>query len=132
MISTYKIIYGFPAPILLAILLNEVRNRYFKRAVQSITYLPFFLSWVVLSGIFIITLSPTVGPVNNFISMFGFDRIFFMGSNKWFRTVLVITSIWKYAGWQSIIYIASLSSIDIQLYEAATIDGANRFQKINI
>jgi len=129
-ISLYKLIWGFPAPIILALLLNELHNAHFKKVVQTISYLPHFLSWVVLGGIFLQVLSPTTGPVNMILKYFKIEPIFFMANPKWFRSVLVITGIWKSVGWGSVIYIASLAGINPELYEACTIDGANRFQKI--
>jgi putative aldouronate transport system permease protein len=129
-ISTYKIIFSFPAPILLAILLNEVKHMAFKKTVQTITYLPHFISWVVLSGIVIEVLSPNRGIVNYIITLFGGKPIFFIGESAWFRPVLVISSIWKSIGFQSIIYLAAISGIDPELYDVAAIDGSGRIRKI--
>ncbi|MCM8900814.1 ABC transporter permease subunit [Caldicoprobacter algeriensis] len=128
-ISVYKLIWGFPAPIILALLLNEVKNMKFRRTIQTVSYLPHFISWVVIGGMFTDLLSPQTGIVNNIIKMFGGQPIYFMASKEWFRTVLVVSSIWKEVGWNSIIYLAALSSIDPQLYEASQIDGANRWQQ---
>ncbi|AEE97719.1 ABC transporter permease [Mahella australiensis] len=128
-ISVYKLLWGFPAPIILALLLNEVKNSIFKRTIQTISYLPHFLSWVVIGGILTDMLSPQTGVVNNIIKMFGGEPIYFMASKEWFRTVLVASDIWKEVGWGSIIYLAALSGIDPQLYEASQIDGANRWQQ---
>lgn len=128
-ISVYKLLWGFPAPIILALLLNEVKNLIFKRSIQTISYLPHFLSWVVIGGILTDMLSPQTGVVNNIIKMFGGEPIYFMASKEWFRTVLVASDIWKEVGWGSIIYLAALSGIDPQLYEASQIDGANRWQQ---
>lgn len=128
-ISVYKLLWGFPAPIILALLLNEVRNMHFKRSIQTISYLPHFLSWVVIGGILTDMLSPQTGAVNNIIKMFGGQPVYFMASKEWFRTVLVVSDIWKEVGWGSIIYLAALSGIDPQLYEAAQIDGASRWQQ---
>jgi putative aldouronate transport system permease protein len=129
-ISFYKLIFGFPAPILFALLLNEVMNPRIKKVVQTISYLPHFISWVVLGGVFILFLSPTAGPINSLVGLFGFEPIFFLGDNDWFRSSLVWTHIWKGVGWGSIIYFAALAGIDTSLYEAAEIDGANRFHKM--
>ncbi|NSW90424.1 MAG: sugar ABC transporter permease [Firmicutes bacterium] len=126
-ISFYKLIFTFPAPIILALLLNEVRNRAYKKTIQTISYLPHFLSWVILAGVFMQLLSPSQGPINYIIKSLGGKAIYFLGDPKWFRTTLVATSVWKGIGWGSIIYIASISSINPELYEAAYIDGANRF-----
>jgi putative aldouronate transport system permease protein len=123
-------IFGFPAPIILAILLNEIPMARFKKVVQTISYLPHFVSWVILGGLFIQFLSPSTGPVNIVLQNIGLKPIDFLADKTWFRPILVITSIWKGAGWGSIIYLASLAGIDPQLYEAAEIDGAGRFRKM--
>lgn len=130
LINLYKLIIGFPAPIILALLLNEVKNTFFKKSVQTISYIPHFISWVVISGIFIDILSPNYGVVNKIIELFGGDPVFFLSSTKWFRSILVGTDIYKTVGWSSIIYLAAIISIDPQLYEAAIVDGANRFKRI--
>ena len=128
-LSAYKLIFTFPAPIILALMLNEVRCMKFKKTVQTLTYLPHFLSWVVLSGIVINFLSPSSGPVNMIIRQLGFDPIYFMGDKKYFRAILVISSIWKEVGWGTIVYLAALTSVDTQLYEAAALDGAGRLRQ---
>ena len=130
LISIYKLITGFPAPIIFALLLNEVRQAKFKKAVQTISYLPHFVSWVVLGGLFIQFLSPSTGPINVILKSMGIDPVFFLADPKWFRSVLVVTSIWKGFGWGSIVYLASITSISPQLYEAADMDGAGRFRKM--
>lgn len=130
LISFYNLIFGFPAPIILALLLNEVRQRYFKKTIQTITYFPHFISWVVLAGIVYEVLSPSRGPVNMLITSLGFEPIFFVADVKWFRTVLVGSAIWKNVGWGSIIYLAAITNIDPELYQVAKIDGANRLQRI--
>jgi putative aldouronate transport system permease protein len=129
-ISSLKLIFGFPAPIIFALLLNEMRALRFKKAVQTISYLPHFVSWVILGGLFIQFLSPSTGPVNMVLKSLGLKPVYFLADKFWFRPVLVATSIWKGVGWGSIIYLASLAGIDPQLYEAAEIDGAGRFRKI--
>lgn len=129
-ISFYQLFIGFPAPIVFALLLNEIRKMKFKKVVQTISYLPHFVSWVVLGGLFIQFLSPSVGPINILIKSLGFKPIFFLADPGWFRGVLVSTEIWKSLGWNSIIYLAALSSIDPALYEAARIDGAGRFKQV--
>ncbi|MDF2922682.1 MAG: binding-protein-dependent transport system inner rane component [Paenibacillaceae bacterium] len=129
-ISFYKLVFGFPAPIILAILLNEVRLVWFKRVFQTVTYLPHFLSWIVVSGMFIQFFSPSVGPVNVLLQMIGIKPIYFMADTHWFRFILVLTDIWKGIGWGSIIYLAALTGINPELYEAATVDGAGRFARI--
>lgn len=130
LISTYKLIFSFPAPIIFAILLNEIGNKYFKKVTQTISYLPHFISWVILAGIFGQFLSPTMGPVGQLFKFMGKKPIFFLGNAKYFRTILVTTSIWKSFGWSSIVYLAGIANIDGSLIEAAVIDGANRFKCI--
>lgn len=129
-ISSYKLIFGFPAPIILALLLNEIRNIHFKKTIQTITYMPHFLSWVVLSGILINFLSPSIGPINMFLKMIGKEPVFFVADPGWLRTVLVVSSIWKEVGWGSIVYLAALSNVNIELYEAAVLDGAGKLKQI--
>lgn len=129
-ISLLQIVFGFPAPILLAIMLNEVRHLLFKKVSQTILYLPHFISWVVISGIIINFLSPSTGWVNRLITDFGGDAIHFLIKPEYFRTILVSAEIWKELGWGTIIYLAALTSIDPTLYESATMDGASRVQKI--
>ncbi|MDF2835311.1 MAG: binding-protein-dependent transport system inner rane component [Paenibacillus sp.] len=130
LISFYNIIFGFPAPIILALLLNEVRSNFFKRFAQSISYVPHFFSWVILSGIVIVMLSPSEGPVNYILHLFGVEPIYFLADTEYFRPTLVVTNIWKEIGWGTIIYLAAMSGIDPTLYEAAVIDGAGRWKKI--
>ena len=130
LISTYKLLFGFPAPIILAILLNELRIIPYKKAVQTISYLPHFLSWVILGAIFTQLLSPSTGAVNILLTKLGFDPIFFLGDKSWFRSVLVFTSVWKGVGWGSIIYLASIAGINPEIYEAAIVDGAGRMRRI--
>ena len=127
-ISSLRILFGFPAPILLAILINEIQNTTFKRAVQSISYLPHFMSWVVLSGIVIEILSPQRGIVGLIYSKLGQDAPNLLASSRFFRPMLVTTGIWQSIGWGSIIYLASITTINPELYESAAIDGANRFR----
>lgn len=113
----------------LALLLNEIRSTFFKRTVQTVIYLPHFLSWIVLGGILIDMLS-TTGLINRGLSILGIKPILFLGSNDWFRPVLIISHLWKEAGWATIIYLAALTGIDPGLHEAAAIDGANRWKRI--
>jgi putative aldouronate transport system permease protein len=129
-VSLLRLITGFPMPIILAILLSEVRSTGFKKVTQTISYLPHFLSWVVLAGIFIPLLSPSSGPINLVLKAFGLKPIYFMADNNWFRTVLIVTGIWKGMGWGSIVYLATIAGISPSLYEAAECDGAGRMQKI--
>ena len=129
-ISGLKLLFGFPAPIILALMLNEVSHVRFKKTVQTITYLPHFLSWVVLAGMVQQLLSPNNGAVNAVLrDVFGVQKsIYFLGDNHYFRGTLVVTDIWKNVGWSSILYLATISGIDQALYEAATVDGATRWQ----
>ena len=129
-ISFYKLIFSFPAPIIFAVLISEIRFSKFKKAVQTISYLPHFVSWVVLGGLFMQILSPSTGPVNTFLGALGIKPIYFLADAKWFRSILVITSLWKGIGWGSIIYLAAITGINPELYEAAIIDGAGRIKKI--
>ena len=129
-ISSLRIFVGFPAPIILALLLNEVKSKKYKRFVQTITYLPHFISWVVISGI-LFSFFSSYGIVNQIIrEVFQKDPVGFLSDEKYFRTFLVATSIWKEVGWSAIIYLATLSGVDEQLYEASVIDGANRWQQL--
>lgn len=129
-ISLYKFIFGFPAPIAFAILLNELKNVMFKRVVQTISYFPYFVSWVILAGIFTQFLSPSIGPVNILLKSIGLEPIYFLADTNWFRSVLVSTDVWRELGWGTIIYLAALSGINPELYEVAKVDGASRFQRI--
>ncbi len=132
-IAVAKIVLGLIIPVIIAILLNEVTNNALKRSVQTLIYLPHFLSWVVLGGILIDILSPSGGIVNGLIKAFGIEPIFFLGDNKWFPTTMVLTETWKEFGYGTIIYLAAITGIDPSLYEAARIDGANRWkQTLNI
>lgn len=131
-ISFWKILIGFPAPIVLALLLNEVRHLRYKKIVQTVSYLPHFLSWIIVAGLCQQMLSPTTGAVNHMlVNWFGMkEPIYFLGDNNYFRGVLIITDIWKDVGWGSILYIATIAGIDPSLYEAAVCDGATRFQRL--
>lgn len=129
-ISGLKLLVGFPAPIILALMLNEVRHNKFKRTVQTISYLPHFLSWVVLAGLLEQLLSPNTGAVNYILkTYFGLEKgIYFLGNNDYYRGTLIISDLWKNVGWSSILYLATIASIDMALYEAAECDGATRLQ----
>lgn len=130
LISTYKIIFLFPIPIILAILLNELRNVLFKRTVQTVIYLPHFISWVIVSGLFINLLSVNGGIVNNIITALGGQPVSFFMEPRFFRSLLVFTEGWKETGWGTIVYLAAITGIEQDQYEAARIDGANRIQQI--
>ncbi|MDY4611644.1 MAG: ABC transporter permease subunit [Sphaerochaetaceae bacterium] len=129
-ISLYKLLICFPAPIVLCLALNEIKRPKFKKVTQSISYLPHFISWVVISGVFIEFLSPSRGPINILRQQLGLDSIFFIADAKYFRGVLVLTDLWKSVGWGSIVYLSAITSIDPSLYEAAEIDGAGRIKQI--
>jgi len=129
-ISAMKIVFVFPVPIIVALLLNEVRGTSTRKFIQSAIYLPHFLSWVVIAGIFIAVLSPSTGAVNEITGFFGFQPVSFMTETGTIRWVLVFSEIWRSAGWDSLLYLAAIMSIDQELYQAAEIDGANRWQKI--
>ena len=129
MIASMKIVAGLIVPIVVALLLNEVRKTMFKRTFQTLVYLPHFLSWVILGGILIDLLSPTNGLVNQTLGLFGVQPIFFLGDNNWFRFVLVSSDVWKEFGFNTIVYLAALTGINPTLYEAASIDGANRLRQ---
>lgn len=129
-LSLYQILWGFPVPILLAIMLNEVGNAVYKRITQTIMYLPHFISWVIIAGMVINFLSPTTGVINHIIKFFGGSPVAFLQQPEYFRTILISAEIWKGAGWGTIIYLAAITGIDKEVYEAATIDGASRIQRI--
>lgn len=130
-ISLLKLVFGFTAPIVFALLLNEIRNIRFKRIVQTLSYLPHFLSWVILGGIMITWLSDT-GVINKALMALGIleEGVSFLAKPEYFWGISVISEIWKELGWGAIIYLAAISGIDPSLYEAAEIDGANRFQRL--
>lgn len=129
-ISTMKIVFVFPVPILVALLLNEVRSGRLRKFMQSAIYLPHFLSWVVIAGIFIALLSPSDGAVNQITGFFGARPVSYMTDGNASRWVLVFSEIWRSAGWDSLLYLAAIIGIDQSLYEAAELDGASRWQKI--
>ncbi len=129
-LSMYQILFGFPAPIILAVMLNEVRHMMFKRITQTILYLPHFISWVVLAGLIMNFLSPSTGAVNHIIKELGGEPINFLLKPEFFRTIIVSAEVWKGVGWGTIIYLAAMTSIDPTLYESAKMDGANRLQQI--
>ena len=128
--SIFRLLWGFPMPILLALMMNEMCAQCYKRVMQSILYLPHFISWVVVISMLTGLLSQSTGVVNMVRKAMGMETIPFMNSKRWFRTVLIGAGIWKECGWGTVVYMAALSGIDPALYEAATIDGANRVQKI--
>jgi len=128
-ISMLRLLFGFPAPILLALLLNEVRHAFFKRAVQTIVYLPHFISWVTISGIMFILLS-NEGLVNSILHGIGAEKIKFLSNNELFRPLVIVSALWKEVGWGTIIYLAAIAGVSADLYEAARVDGASRFKQM--
>jgi putative aldouronate transport system permease protein len=129
-IAFMKIVAGLALPILFAILLDLISRSAIKRTIQTIIYIPHFLSWVILSGILIDVLSPVDGIVSSLMKSFGLQPVFFMANDHWFPYLLVITNTWKEFGYGTIIYLAAITSIDSSLYEAAVMDGANRFKQV--
>ena len=129
-ISFWSLVWGFPAPIILALLLHECRLPRFKKTVQTVTYLPHFVSIVAIIGIVTLLLSPRDGSVNHILALLGLEKIYFMGDSSWFRPIYVISGIWQNVGFGAIIYLAALSRANPELYEAATVDGAGRLRRI--
>ena len=130
LLNFYNIIFSFPVPILLALLLNEIRQSWYKKAAQTISYLPHFVSTVVVVGMITNFLSPVGGIVNLMIEKLGGGSINFMIKPEWFRPLYIMSEVWQGAGWGSIIYLAALSGIDTQLYEASIVDGANKWKQL--
>lgn len=128
LIAFYQLVFGFPAPIVLALLFNEVRQMIAKRTLQSMFYLPHFLSWVIVGGI-VFELLATQGVVNTVRGWLGHEPILFMQEERYFRSIVVLSSIWKEVGWGTIVYLAAIAGINPNLYEAAVMDGANRWQQ---
>ncbi len=129
LLNIYGLLWGFPIPVLLAVMLNEVRHSGYKRVIQTVSYLPHFISTVVVCGIVVNFLSLD-GIINRAIAALGFEKILFMAEPGWFRTIFTASGIWQSCGWNSIIYLSALTAVDQEIVEAAMIDGANRFQKI--
>ncbi|MGP4038605.1 ABC transporter permease [Gracilibacillus sp. D59] len=129
-ISFLNLLFFFPLPIVLSLLLNEVRNQFYKRTVQSIVYLPHFLSWVIIASLTFMLLSKSEGIINQLIVLFGFEKFDFLTNSDIFWFLLTGQSIWKEAGWGTIIFLAAIAGVNTELYEAARIDGANRFRQI--
>jgi putative aldouronate transport system permease protein len=129
-ISLSKILFLFPIPIFVAIILNEIKSMVYKKTVQTIIYLPHFLSWVIVSGLVFDILAPSTGIINDIIKAFGGDSISFLMDNNWFRTVIVASEGWKEVGYSAIVYIAAIASIDQEQYEAAKVDGAGRIKQM--
>jgi putative aldouronate transport system permease protein len=131
LLNAYDLLFHFPAPVILALLFHEVKNKAFKKFVQSVSYMPHFLSTVVIAGIIVIFLSPSTGIVNTLLSKgFGIKPIMFLGIPEWFRTIYIGSEVWQKVGWGTILYLAAISGIDPALYEAAKMDGANRLHQM--
>jgi len=129
-LSLYTIVAGFPVPIILALVINQIKNAKVKKVVQTVSYMPHFISVIVLVGMLSIFLSPSSGIIGHLYTALGLKPVNFMGVPKYFRSIYVLSDIWQHSGWNSIIYIAALSAVDPSLYEAAEVDGANRWQKL--
>lgn len=129
-ISCLKLLICFPAPLIFAILLNEVRRVRFKKVIQTCSYLPHFISWIVIVGFLEILLSPTTGIVNNLIVNLGGEAKYFMSDINWFIPILLLTALWGSFGWDSIVYIAAIAGVNPEMYEAATLDGCGKLGKI--
>ena len=130
LISIMNIVFYFPVPLLVALMINELKSLRVKKGIQFLIYIPYFFSWVVVGSIFVNLLSPSAGPVNAIIKALGHDPIYFMASPKHFRGVIVLSYIWRQMGYGAVIYIAALTTVDPQLYEAAIVDGAGRWRRI--
>lgn len=130
LLNVYSLLWGFPIPILFALLLNELKNVYFKRIVQTVSYLPHFISVVIICGMIFNFTSPVDGVVNTVLKGWGLEPINFLSEPGWFRTLYIGTGIWQSFGWGSIIYLAAITGIDEALYDAAKVDGAKRWRQI--
>lgn len=128
LISFYSLIFGFPVPILLALMFNEIINALYKRSAQTIVYLPHFISTVIIAGIVITAFSPSAGIVNTVLSWFGMDSVYFLTKSEWFRPIFIGSGIWQEAGFSSIIFLAAIAGVNPSLYESAVVDGASRWQ----
>lgn len=130
MINLLNLVFFFPLPIVLSLMMNEIRQQWFKKIIQSIVYLPHFLSWVIIVGISFLMLSKSEGVVNHLLEFAGFERIDFLTEPGIFWMVLTIQSIWKEVGWGTVIFLAAIAGVDVQLYEAARMDGAGRLRQM--
>ncbi len=129
-LSLYQLAAGFPAPIILALLVNQLPGRRFRRVVQTVTYAPHFISVVVLVGMILVFTSPSTGIINMVIRGLGGQPVLFVGRPEWFKTIYVLSGVWQNAGWSAIIYLAALAAINPELHEAAIVDGAGKLQRI--
>ncbi|MFK7697419.1 ABC transporter permease [Paenibacillus sp. HJGM_3] len=130
LLNVYGLVFAFPVPIILALMLNELRSEWYKRVLQNFLYIPHFMSWIVLGSIVIAILSPSTGVVNSVLKLLGFEPVYFMASTFWWPISFVGSSIWREAGFGTILYLAAMASIDPSLYEAAAIDGANKWRQM--
>jgi putative aldouronate transport system permease protein len=130
LLNVYQLVFAFPAPIILAIMLNQVRVEWYKRTLQNLLYIPHFISWIVLGSIVIALLSPSTGIINTLLKGFGLEPIYFMADKFWWPVTFVGSGIWKEIGFGTILYLASMAAIDPTLYEAAKIDGASKLRQI--
>ena len=129
-ISFLKLIFGFPAPIIFALMINEARGKYFKKTVQTISYIPHFISWVIVAALLQTLLTTDNGLINVVLNRFGMRSVNFLSNPKYYRSILIISDIWKSVGFGSIVYLAAITGVDQSQYEAAAIDGAGRFKRI--
>lgn len=129
-IAWIKIVAGLAAPVVLALMLNEIRHSWFKRISQTIVYFPHFISWILMSGMIVDIFAPNGGTVNIVLNAAGCESIFFLGDNDWARFTIIITDLWKNTGWGTIVFLAALTGIDMNLYEAAALDGAGRLKQV--
>ena len=127
-LSAYNLMFAFPAPIILALMFNEILNQWFKKGSQTIVYLPHFISTVILAGIVLTAFSPSAGIVNTVLGWFGVDPIYFMSKPEWFRPIFIGSGIWQEAGFSSIVFLAAIAGVNPSLYESAVVDGASRWQ----
>lgn len=127
-LSAYNLLFAFPAPIILALMFNEILTQWFKKGAQTIVYLPHFISTVILAGIVITAFSPSAGIVNTFLGWLGIDPIYFLSKPEWFRPIFIGSGIWQEAGFSSIVFLAAIAGVNPSLYESAMVDGASRWQ----
>lgn len=127
-LSAYNLLFAFPAPIILALMFNEILNQWFKKGSQTIVYLPHFISTVILAGIVITAFSPSAGIVNTVLGWFGVEPIYFLSKPEWFRPIFIGSGIWQEAGFSSIVFLAAIAGVNPSLYESAVVDGASRWQ----
>lgn len=130
LISVYSILWGFPIPIIFALMTNDLKHGVYKRVVQAVSYIPYFISTVIICGILVNFLSPSSGIINSIIKAFGGEPINFLMEPKWFRTVFIASGVWQGFGWSAIVYLAALTGISQELYEAARVDGASKLQQV--